>query len=86
MNMTAFSHLCYVVFIASKEGKMLIDMMERLHLETPIFPVDAAIMEKHGGAVGWSGFRAGQLDIVHRLKALASDYEAKVLADSKKQS
>lgn len=86
MNLEMLTHLCHKIFIGSADGKALLELMEKMHLETPVFPCDAATLEKHGGALGWSSFRAGQLDIVLKLKMFAHDYAAKSEAEAKKNS
>lgn len=83
MNLEMLTHLCHKIFIANPDGKALLELMERMHLETPVFPAPAGKIQEHGGATGWAAFRAGQLDMVLKLKILAHDYEAKAEAESK---
>lgn len=78
-------HLCHKIFIGTQDGKKLLELMKQYHLMAPVFPCDADKMERHGGALGWSAFRAGELNFLLRLEVMANEYEQKLLADNQQK-
>lgn len=80
---TVIHHLCHKIFVGSADGRSLLKLMKEWHTNTPTFPMEPVKLERHGGAMGWAAFRAGQLDFLLRIESMANEYEQKVLADSK---
>ncbi len=79
---TLVQHLCHKIFIGSPDGKKLLQLMKEWHAVSPVFPCPTEIQERHGGPLGWSGFRAGQLDFLLRLEAMANEFEQRVTAQN----
>ncbi len=70
--------------MGTADGKKFIELMKAYHLVMPVFPMEIEKMNRHGGPLAWSAFRAGQLDFLLRIESIATEYEQKVIADSQK--
>ncbi len=75
-------YLSHSLFIVNPEGKEYMKLMKMLHVLTPTFPQEARVLEAHGGALGWAGFREGQINLWRSIEALAQNYMDKVAAEN----
>lgn len=74
--------LAHQIFLVNAEGKEFMRLMKMLHLLTPTFPCDPKMIEAHGGAVGWAGFREGQITLWRSIDELAQNYMDKLAAEN----
>ncbi len=74
--------LSHALFIANPDGKEFIRLMKLKHVNTPVFPQPQPVLETHGGALGWSAYRAGQLELLYSMDLLAQNYLDKLEAEN----
>ena len=67
-------YLAYKVFVESEEGKEFLRLMKALHLMTPTFPQNEQVINQHGGAESWAGFREGQITLIRSIELYAEQY------------
>lgn len=74
--------LAHQIFLVNAEGKEFMRLMKILHLLTPTFPQTAETIAAHGGAIGWAGFREGQITLWRSIDELAQNYMDKMAAEN----
>lgn len=78
-------YLSHKLFVENKEGAEFVKLMRYLHVLTPTFPQKPEVLEAHGGALGWAGFCAGQVKLLHSIEVLAQTYRDKLEAELKQK-
>jgi len=74
--------LSHSLFIVNPDGKEFVKLMKCLHVLTPTFPQSPEVINQHGGALGWSAYREGQLTLLRSIDALAQNYLDKLEAEN----
>jgi hypothetical protein len=83
-DLNRLQYLACALFINHPDGKEFLQLMKLVHVDTPTFPQDQRVIDRHGGPLGWAGFREGQITLVRSLEELAENHLRRVEAENKK--
>lgn len=78
--------LAHKLFIANPDGQQFIKLMKLLHVTTPTFPQSVDTLNRHGGPIGWSAFREGQITLLRSLEILGQNYLDRVQSETKEKA
>lgn len=65
-------YLATKLFKENVEGREFIELLKKIHLDTPTFPTNINKVERHGGPLGWASFREGNLDMIRKIELMAN--------------
>jgi hypothetical protein len=61
------------LFKHNQDGVEFLELLKKIHVDTPVFPMANYIVENHGGPLGWAAFREGKIDLVRQIEHMAND-------------
>lgn len=84
VDLSRLQFLACHLFLNTPEGREFLQLMKLVHIETPTFPQEAKVIDRHGGPLGWAAFREGQITLVRSLEVLADNHLKRVEAENQK--
>ncbi|MHA1447895.1 MAG: hypothetical protein ACTSP4_00545 [Candidatus Hodarchaeales archaeon] len=76
----SFLALIHRLFFISEDGKIFLEKANELFKSAPVFPINPEMIQSFGGDISiYSGFRAGQANVIQWIEDALKFYEQSLM-------